>query len=188
MLGWTRDICICYCQVSTYPWMCIWRVIENLDRHGCHRSALGVCKFLLLQDYDDSTGAIFCIDYVTLLLTSMQGWKSFLKIKKVTTPFGCFQILVSPLRVRPPNKLVLILQKLLHPSYETTVATSSLVISKLVTKVPLKDCLWIAILHQFMDIQREVMEEENQFANTVWDEQFSVVAVAAAIAPHLIVR
>nr|POE92543.1 transcription factor 25 [Quercus suber] len=36
--------------------------MRNMDRHGCHRSALEVCKMLLSLDSDDPMGAMFCID------------------------------------------------------------------------------------------------------------------------------
>lgn len=40
--------------------------MKNLDRRGCHRSALEVCKFLLSLDPADPMGAMFCIDYFSL--------------------------------------------------------------------------------------------------------------------------
>ncbi|KAM1069069.1 hypothetical protein ACFX2A_000959 [Malus domestica] len=35
-------------------------------KHGCHRSALEVCKLLLSLDSDDPMGAMFCIAYFSL--------------------------------------------------------------------------------------------------------------------------
>ncbi|GAB2291721.1 hypothetical protein Dimus_025972 [Dionaea muscipula] len=40
--------------------------MKNLDRRGCHRSALEVCKLLLSLDSADPMGALFCIDYYSL--------------------------------------------------------------------------------------------------------------------------
>ncbi|KAL0002446.1 hypothetical protein SO802_016227 [Lithocarpus litseifolius] len=40
--------------------------MRNMDRHGCHWSALEVCKLLLSLDSDDPMGAMFCIDYLSL--------------------------------------------------------------------------------------------------------------------------
>lgn len=40
--------------------------MKNLDRRGCHRSALEVCKLLLSLDPADPMGAMFCIDYFSL--------------------------------------------------------------------------------------------------------------------------
>ncbi|KAJ3681128.1 hypothetical protein LUZ60_015617 [Juncus effusus] len=40
--------------------------MRQMDRRGCHRSALEVCKLLLSLDSDDPTGSIFCIDYFAL--------------------------------------------------------------------------------------------------------------------------
>ncbi|KAK9093672.1 hypothetical protein Scep_025141 [Stephania cephalantha] len=40
--------------------------MQNMDRRGCHRSALEVCKLLLSLDSDDPKGSLFCIDYFAL--------------------------------------------------------------------------------------------------------------------------
>ncbi|KAL6963547.1 hypothetical protein U1Q18_034558 [Sarracenia purpurea var. burkii] len=40
--------------------------MKNMDRRGCHRSALEICKLLLALDSDDPRGAMFCIDYFSL--------------------------------------------------------------------------------------------------------------------------
>ncbi|KAG9140044.1 hypothetical protein Leryth_010561 [Lithospermum erythrorhizon] len=40
--------------------------IKNMDRRGCNRSALEICKLLLSLDSDDPVGSMFCIDYYAL--------------------------------------------------------------------------------------------------------------------------
>ncbi|CAH9103737.1 unnamed protein product [Cuscuta europaea] len=40
--------------------------MKNMDRRGCHRSALEICKLILSLDSDDPIGALFCIDYYSL--------------------------------------------------------------------------------------------------------------------------
>ncbi|XAR53905.1 hypothetical protein NMG60_11028842 [Bertholletia excelsa] len=40
--------------------------MKNMDRQGCHRSALEICKLLLSLDSDDPMGVMFCIDYFAL--------------------------------------------------------------------------------------------------------------------------
>lgn len=40
--------------------------MKNMDRRGCHRSALEICKLLLSLDSDDPVGALFCVDYYSL--------------------------------------------------------------------------------------------------------------------------
>lgn len=40
--------------------------MKNMDRRGCHRSALEICKLLLSLDSDDRKGALCCIDYFSL--------------------------------------------------------------------------------------------------------------------------
>jgi len=41
----------------------LFKHMQHLDRRGCHRTALEVCKLLLSLDSDDPMGALFCIDY-----------------------------------------------------------------------------------------------------------------------------
>ncbi|KAL6496858.1 hypothetical protein OROGR_028787 [Orobanche gracilis] len=40
--------------------------MKNMDRRGCHRCALEICKLLLSLDSDDPMGAMQCIDYYSL--------------------------------------------------------------------------------------------------------------------------
>ncbi|KAI4378851.1 hypothetical protein MLD38_016275 [Melastoma candidum] len=40
--------------------------MNSMERQGCHRSALEVCKLLLSLESEDPLGALSCIDYFTL--------------------------------------------------------------------------------------------------------------------------
>ena len=51
--------------------------MQNLDRRGCSRSALEVCKMLLSLDSDDPVGALFCIDYFSLRAQQYEWIESF---------------------------------------------------------------------------------------------------------------
>lgn len=49
----------------------------HLGRRGCHRSALEVCKLLLLLDADDPLGALFSIDYFALRAEQFEWLERF---------------------------------------------------------------------------------------------------------------
>ncbi|KAM7472374.1 hypothetical protein LguiA_010557 [Lonicera macranthoides] len=40
--------------------------MKNMDRRGCHRAAVEICKLLLSLDSDDPKGALRCIDYFSI--------------------------------------------------------------------------------------------------------------------------
>lgn len=54
------------CDANKPLFLALRRHMQNLDRRGCCRSALEVCKMLLSLDSDDPVGALFCIDYFSL--------------------------------------------------------------------------------------------------------------------------
>lgn len=132
--------------------------MKNLDRRGCHRSALEVCKLLLSLDSDDPMGAIFCIDYFALRAEEYAWLEKFSEDYKSDNSIWLLPNFSYSLAVcrfyleqleqevsedacRDANKLSstdLMKQALmLHPS----------VIKKLVAKVPLKDRVWINMLN-----------------------------------------
>ncbi|TQE00077.1 hypothetical protein C1H46_014330 [Malus baccata] len=51
--------------------------MRNVDRRGCHRSALQVCKLLLSLDSDDPMGAMFYVDYFSLRAEEYAWLKRF---------------------------------------------------------------------------------------------------------------
>ncbi|XP_028795785.1 transcription factor 25 [Neltuma alba] len=135
--------------------------MKNLDRRGCHRSALEVCKLLLSLDSDDPMGAIFCIDYFALRAEEYAWLAKFSEDYKSDNsiwlyPNFSYSLAVCRFYLENLEKEVsedacrdakkasstdLMKQALmLHPS----------VIKKLVAKVPLKDRVWTNILkHAF---------------------------------------
>ncbi|KAK7275475.1 hypothetical protein RIF29_16592 [Crotalaria pallida] len=132
--------------------------MKNLDRRGCHRSALEVCKLLLSLDSDDPMGAIFCIDYFALRAEEYAWLEKFAAdYESINSlyllPNFSFSLSICRfyLEREEASKDACIDAKkssldymkqalLLHPS----------VIRKLVEKVPLKDRIWTDILkHPF---------------------------------------
>lgn len=132
--------------------------MKNLDRRGCHRSALEVCKLLLSLDSDDPMGAIFCIDYFALRAEEYAWLEKFSEDYKSDNSIWLLPNFSYSLAVcrfyleqealedgcrdaKKASSTDLMKQALmLHPS----------VIKKLVAKVPLKDRVWTNVLkHAF---------------------------------------
>jgi len=128
--------------------------MKNLDRRGCHRSALEVCKFLLSLDSDDPKGALFCIDYFALRSQQYKWLEQFAEEYQCDNSLWLFPNLSFSLaiarfylerdatsegsdHVDKSTSVDLMKQALmLHP----------LVLRKIVDKAPLKDSSWTQIL------------------------------------------
>ncbi|KAL6845958.1 hypothetical protein ACP4OV_023406 [Aristida adscensionis] len=129
--------------------------MKNLDRRGCHRSALEVCKFLLSLDSDDPKGALFCIDYFALRSQQYKWLEQFAEEYQCDNSLWLFPNFSFSLAIARfylerdtaseegsdhADKLTSVdLMKqalMLHP----------LVLHKIVDKAPLKDSAWTQIL------------------------------------------
>ncbi|XP_034904218.1 uncharacterized protein [Populus alba] len=129
--------------------------MKNLDRRGCHRSALEVCKLLLSLDLDDPMGAMFCVDYFALRAEEYAWLEWFSEDYKSDNSLWLFPNFSYSLAIcrfylereepskdadtcaTKSNSADLMKQALmLHPS----------VLKKLVAKVPLKDQAWTNII------------------------------------------
>ncbi|WOK96482.1 hypothetical protein Cni_G05189 [Canna indica] len=131
--------------------------MKNMDRRGCHRSALEVCKLLLSLDSDDPTGALFCIDYFSIRAQEYLWLEQFVEEYRCDNsmwlfPNFSYSLAVSRFYLERDNESSLVnsekatskdLMKqalMLHP----------LVLQKLVDKAPMKDSAWTQILkHPF---------------------------------------
>ncbi|KAF2315110.1 hypothetical protein GH714_038176 [Hevea brasiliensis] len=133
--------------------------MKNMDRRGCHRSALEVCKLLLSLDLDDPMGALFCIDYFSLRAEEYAWLERFSEDYKGDNslwlfPNFSYSLAICRLyleRQEPAKDTSVLATKstsvdlmkqalMLHPS----------VLKKLVDKVPLKDQAWANMLkHAF---------------------------------------
>ncbi|KAL5998067.1 hypothetical protein ACLOJK_009002 [Asimina triloba] len=135
--------------------------MQNMDRRGCHRSALEVCKLLLSLDSDDPMGALFCIDYFSLRAEEYAWLEQFAEEYRSDNSLWLFPNFSYSLAIcrfyleheaatrdysadsEKATSMDLMKQALiLHP----------LVLKKLVAKAPLKDSAWTGILkHTFFE-------------------------------------
>lgn len=134
--------------------------MKNMDRRGCHRSALEICKLLLSLDSDDPMGAMFCIDYFALRAEEYAWLERFAEEYSCDSSLWLFpnfsyslavcrfylerDELLSNKEKNDTGKAASVdLMKqalMLHPS----------VVKKLVEKVPLKDRMWATVVkHSF---------------------------------------
>ncbi|KAL5572264.1 hypothetical protein UlMin_021861 [Ulmus minor] len=128
--------------------------MKNMDRRGCHRSALEVCKLLLSLDSDDPMGAMFYIDYLALRAEEHAWLERFSEDYQSDNSLWLFPNFSYSLAIcrlylekressedldmntTKSSSTDLMKQALmLHPS----------VLKKLVEKVPLKDQAWTGI-------------------------------------------
>ncbi|XP_057499516.1 uncharacterized protein LOC130783765 isoform X2 [Actinidia eriantha] len=129
--------------------------MKNMDRRGCHRSALEICKLLLSLDSDDPMGAMFCIDYFSLRAEEYAWLERFSEEYRRDNSiwlFPNFSYSLANCRLylelegsskdtqmesgKATSTDLLKQALMLHPS----------VLKKLVAKVPLKDQAWTKIL------------------------------------------
>lgn len=127
--------------------------MKNLDRRGCHRSALEACKFLLSLDSDDPKGALFCIDYFALRSQQYKWLEQFAEEYQCDNSLWLFPNFSFSLAIarfylerdaedvsdHADKSTAVDLMKqalMLHP----------LVLSKIVDRAPLKDSSWTQIL------------------------------------------
>ncbi|XP_043716492.1 transcription factor 25 [Telopea speciosissima] len=133
--------------------------MQNMDRRGCHRSALEVCKLLLSLDSDDPMGAMFCIDYFALRAQEYAWLEWFSEEYSCDNSLWLFPNFSYSLAI---CRFYLECESSSEDArMETEKATSEdlmkqalmlhpLVLKKLVAKAPLKDPAWTKILkHAF---------------------------------------
>nr|KYP39724.1 Transcription factor 25 [Cajanus cajan] len=157
--------------------------MNNLDRRGCHRSALEVCKLLLSLDSDDPMGAIFCIDYFALRAEEYAWLEKFSEEYKSDNSIWLFPNFSYSLAIcrfylereackdasmnaEKASSSDLMKQALmLHPS----------VIKKLVAKVPLKDRTWTDILkHAFFRSDQTGIPSQDHLINIYVERNYLI--------------
>lgn len=135
--------------------MTLFSHMKNMDRRGCHRSALEVCKLLLSLDSDDPMGALFCIDYFALRAEEHAWLEQFSEDYESDNSLWLFPNFSYSLAIcrfylekdessngaqvastKSSSSDLMKQALMLHPS----------VLRKLVEKVPLKDQVWTSIL------------------------------------------
>ncbi|KAJ6833738.1 transcription factor 25 [Iris pallida] len=128
--------------------------MKNMDRRGCHRSALEVCKLLLSLDSDDPKGALFCIDYFSLRAQEYAWLERFAEEYESDNSLWLFpnysyslavcrfylEHEATPQTEKSTSADLMKQALMLHP----------LVLQKLVDKAPLKDMAWTQILKNLL--------------------------------------
>ncbi|KAG0478341.1 hypothetical protein HPP92_013060 [Vanilla planifolia] len=130
--------------------------MRNLDRRGCHRSALEVCKLLLSLDNDDPKGTLFCIDYFSLRAQEYRWLENFAEDYRNDNSLWMFPNFSYSLAV---SRFYIEHDVLSADSTEMTEKATStelmkqalmlhpLVLRKLVDKAPLKDSIWSQLIN-----------------------------------------
>ncbi|KAK8914077.1 hypothetical protein KSP39_PZI023746 [Platanthera zijinensis] len=130
--------------------------MKNLDRRGCHRSALEVCKLLLSLDYDDPKGALLCIDYFSLRAQEYRWLEDFAGEYRCDNSLWMFPNFLYSLAFT--RFFIEHDESSTDSTEQTEKATSTdlmkqalmlhpLVLQKLVAKTPLKESIWTQILN-----------------------------------------
>lgn len=135
--------------------------MRNMDRRGCHRSALEICKLLLSLDSDDPMGAMLCIDYYSLRAEEYSWLERFAEEYRCDNSLWLFPNFSYSLAVCRFN-----LESNENGGMDNGKATSfelmkqalmlhPLVLKKLVVKVPLKERKWTDVLkHNFFGLEQ----------------------------------
>lgn len=128
--------------------------MKNLDRRGCHRSALEVCKLLVSLDPADPMGAMFCIDYFSLRAEEYAWLEQFsdeYQSDNSLWNFPNFAYSLSICRFYLERESTTKDGKIVHDK-ETSLGLMKQalmlhppVLKRLVEKVPLKDQAWTTI-------------------------------------------
>ncbi|KAK1314622.1 hypothetical protein QJS10_CPA06g01434 [Acorus calamus] len=130
--------------------------MQNIERRGCHRSALEVCKLLLALDDDDPMGAIFSIDYFALRAEEYTWLERFVEEYKSDASICLFPNFSYSLAVcqfyleRDAASKGLVLEDDKSSSTDLmkqALMLHPLVLKRLVEKTPLKDSVWTKILN-----------------------------------------
>ncbi|MFS7889525.1 hypothetical protein Hanom_Chr00s000004g01608021 [Helianthus anomalus] len=127
--------------------------MKNMDRRGCHRSALEICKLLISLDSDDPTGALFCIDYFSLRAEEYKWLERFSEEYTGDNSIWLYPNFSYSLSI---CRFYLEREEQLKET-ETKATSSDLmeqalmlypsVVRKLVDKVPLKEQVWSKIVN-----------------------------------------
>ncbi|CAA0821206.1 Unknown protein [Striga hermonthica] len=137
--------------------------MKNMDRRGCHRSALEICKLLLSLDSDDPVGAMLCIDYYSLRAEEYAWLELFADEYNSDNSlwlFPNFSFSLAACRFylerdekqsdSDPNKKGVMGKANSYELMKQALMLHPSVLKKLAVKVPLKDRKWTALIeHKF---------------------------------------
>ncbi|KAG9447066.1 hypothetical protein H6P81_013194 [Aristolochia fimbriata] len=123
----------------------------NMDRRGCHRCALEICKLLISIDSDDPMGALFCVDYFALRAEEYAWLERFAEEYRTDNSIWLFPNFSYSLAV---SRFYLEKDGLVDAEKATSadlmkqaLMLHPLALKKLVEKTPLKEAVWTKILN-----------------------------------------
>ncbi|KAM7274797.1 hypothetical protein ACFE04_016663 [Oxalis oulophora] len=123
-----------------------------LDRRGCHRTALEVCKLLLSLDFDEPGSAFVCVDYYALRAEEYQWLEKFSEEYEYhsslwTVPNFPYSLALCRHHLESTNVSQLDSTKSLSADLmKQALMLYPQVLKKLVAEVPLKGQVWTRIL------------------------------------------
>ncbi|KAJ0428376.1 hypothetical protein HanHA300_Chr17g0645441 [Helianthus annuus] len=155
--------------------------MKNMDRRGCHRSALELCKLLISLDSDDPMGALFCVDYFALRSEEYKWLERFSEEYNSDNsmwlyPNFSYSLAICRFYLEREERLKetetkatssdLMKQALmLHPS----------VVKKLVVKAPLKEQVWSKIVnHRFFGKDETGSESLDHLINIYVEKSYII--------------
>ncbi|KAK1422868.1 hypothetical protein QVD17_18157 [Tagetes erecta] len=155
--------------------------MKNMDRRGCHRSALEICKLLLSLDSDDPTGALFCIDYFSLRAEEYKWLERFSEEYCSDNSLWLYPNFTYSLTIcrfylereeqikeaetKAKSNDLMKQALLLYPS----------VVKKLVVKVPLKERVWSKIInHSFFQKDETGSESLDHLINIYVEKSYLI--------------
>lgn len=152
--------------------------MKNMDRRGCHRSALEICKLLISLDSDDPMGALFCIDYFALRAEEYKWLERFSEEYNTDNSLWLFPNFSYSLAIcrfylereetsetKSTSSDLMKQALMLHPS----------VLKKLVAKVPLKEQVWTKITsHSFFGKDQTGSESLDHLINIYVERSYIV--------------
>ncbi|XP_023766007.1 uncharacterized protein LOC111914504 [Lactuca sativa] len=158
--------------------------MKNMDRRGCHRSALEICKLLVSLDSDDPMGALFCIDYFALRAEEYKWLETFSEEYNSDNSMWLYPNFSYSLAIcrfylereekekekeqdkdKSSSSDLMKQALMLHP----------LVLKKLVGKVPLKEQVWTKITnHAFFGMDQSGSESLDHLINIYVERSYII--------------
>lgn len=129
-------------QPNRALFVALFKHMQHLDRRGCHRTALEVCKLLLSLDSDDPMGSVFCIDYFAIRAEQYQWLQTFAseygsERSLPLLPSFSYSLALALFHISGSEHELLQQALMLHPGF----------LKKIVEKAPIKeDDAWAKIL------------------------------------------
>lgn len=156
--------------------------MKNMDRRGCHRSALELCKLLISLDSDDPLGALFCIDYFSLRAEEYKWLERFSEEYNNSDnsvwlyPNFSYSLAICRFYLeREEQSEVTETKATCSDLMKQALMLHPLVLKKLVVKVPLKEQVWSKIVnHSFFRADETGSESLDHLINIYVERSYII--------------